>query len=164
MEDAQIVFNKMSSHDAVSWNAIIGRYAIHGPGMEALKHFEQMCEEGVQPNDITFVCLLLACSCAGLVDEGLCYCVSMSTVYMISANLKHYTCMVDLLGHAGHLQEAENMIKAKPCKPDVAVWMALLSACRIHGNVDLGECIAKQVLELECELCRFFAAIKHIVV
>jgi pentatricopeptide repeat protein len=114
MEDAQIVFNKMSSHDAVSWNAIIGRYAIHGPGMEALKHFEQMCEEGVQPNDITFVCLLLACSCAGLVDEGLCYCVSMSTVYMISANLKHYTCMVDLLGHAGHLQEAENMIKASP--------------------------------------------------
>ncbi len=84
------VFNKISSHDAVSSNAIsanaiLGRYAIHGPGMEALKHFEQMCEEGVQANDITFVCLLLACSCAGLVDEGLCYCVSMSTVYMISA-------------------------------------------------------------------------------
>jgi hypothetical protein len=74
------VFNKISSHDAVSWNAILGRYAIHGPGMEALKHFEQMCEERVQANDITFVCLLLACSCAGL-----CYCVSMSTVYMISA-------------------------------------------------------------------------------
>ncbi len=53
-------------------------------------------------------------------------------------NLKHYTCMVDLLGHAGHLQEAENMIKAKPCKPDVAVWMALRSAFRIHGNADLG--------------------------
>ncbi len=54
------VFNKISSHDAVSWNAILGRYAMQGPGMEALKHFEQMCEEGVQPNDITFVCLLLA--------------------------------------------------------------------------------------------------------
>jgi pentatricopeptide repeat protein len=79
------VFNKISSHDAVSWNAILGRYAIHGPGMEALKHFEKMCEEGVQPNDITFVCLLLACSCANLVDEGLCYCVLMSTVYTISA-------------------------------------------------------------------------------
>jgi pentatricopeptide repeat protein len=85
---------------------------MHGHGKEALKHFEQMCDEGVQPDDISFVCLLSACSHAGLVDEGMhCY-ASMVTDYMISAKLEHYTCMVDLLGHAGHLQEAENMVMA----------------------------------------------------
>jgi hypothetical protein len=42
---------------------------MHGHGKEALKHFEQMCE-GVQPDDMTFVCLLSACSYAGLVDDG----------------------------------------------------------------------------------------------
>jgi pentatricopeptide repeat protein len=93
---------------------------MHGHGKEALKHFEQMCEEGVQPNDITFVCLLLACSHAGLVDEGMCCHASMVTDYIIPAKLEHYTCMVDLFGHSGNLQEAENMVVAMSCKLDVA--------------------------------------------
>ncbi len=122
---------------------------MHGHGKEALKHFEQMCDEGVQPDDISFVCLLSACSHAGLVDEGMhCY-ASMVTDYMISAKLEHYTCMVDLLGHAGHPQEAENMVMPMSCKPHVTAWMALLSACRNHGNVEMAECIAKQILEME---------------
>ncbi|CAK9193482.1 unnamed protein product [Sphagnum troendelagicum] len=151
LEDALKVFNKMPSRDVVTWNAMIGGYAIHGHGKEALKQFEQMREEGVQPDDITFVCLLSACSHSGLVDEGLRFYSSMSTVYMISAKLEHYTCMVDLLGRAGHLHEAENMVLAMPYKPQVAAWMALLGACRIHGNVEMGERVAKQVLELEPE-------------
>ncbi|KAH8930887.1 hypothetical protein BDL97_20G005200 [Sphagnum fallax] len=149
--DALKVFNKMPSRDVVTWNAMIGGYAIHGHGKEALKQFEQMCEEGVQPDDTTFVCLLSACSHSGLVDEGLRFYSSMSTVYMISANLQHYTCMVDLLGRAGRLHEAENMVLAMPYKPQVAAWRALLGACRIHGNVEMGERVAKQVLELEPE-------------
>jgi pentatricopeptide repeat protein len=149
MEDAWSVFNKMPSRDVVTWTAILGGCAMHGHGKEALKHFEQMCEEGVQPDDVTFICLLSACSHAGLVGEGMhCY-ASMVKDYMISAKLEHYTCMVDLLGRAGHLQEAENMVMAMPCKPHVAVWMALLSACRIHGHVEMAERIAKQILELE---------------
>ncbi len=137
MEDACTVFNKMPSRDA-----ILRGYAMHGHGKEALQHFE-MCGEGVQPDDVTFVCVLSACSHAGLVVEGLCYYLSMSIIYKISAKLEHYTCMVDLLGHAGHLQEAENMIKVMPCNPNMAVQMALLSACRIHGNVEMEEYVAK---------------------
>ncbi|CAM6051450.1 unnamed protein product, partial [Sphagnum compactum] len=145
--DALKVFNKMPSRDVVTWNAMIGGYAIHGHGKEALKQFEQMREEGVQPDDTTFVCLLSACSHSGLVDEGLRFYSSM--IYRTPAKLEHYTCMVDLLGRAGHLQEAENMIQGMPCKPNAAVWTALLSACRIHGNVEMGERMAKRVLELE---------------
>jgi len=151
MEDAQTVFNKMPSHDVISWNAILGGCAMHGHGNEALKLFEQMCEEGVKPDDITFVCLLSACSHACLVDEGMCCYASMITVYMISPKLEHYTKMVDLLGRAGKLHEAENMIKAMPGKPYVPAWRALLAACKIHGNVEMGECVAKQFIELEPE-------------
>jgi pentatricopeptide repeat protein len=68
LEDAWRVFHKMPSRDVATWNAILGGCVMHGHGREALKHFEQMCEEGVQPDDITFVCLLSACSHAGLVD------------------------------------------------------------------------------------------------
>ncbi len=149
MEDAWIVFNKMPSQDVVTWNAILGGCVMHGHGKEALKHFEQMCK-GVQPNDITFVCLLSACSDAGLVYQGMpCY-ASMSTDYMISVKLEHYTCMADLY-LAGHLEDAENMINTMPCKPNVALWMALLGTCRIHGNVEMAEHVAKRVLELEPE-------------
>jgi pentatricopeptide repeat protein len=122
---------------------------MNGQGKESLKQFEQMCEEGVQPNDITFVCLLSACSHAGMVDEGLCYYASMSKLHMISGTLEHHACMVDLLGHAGHLQEAENVIKAIACKPNADVWMALLGACRMHGNVEMDA--GKQLLKLDLE-------------
>jgi pentatricopeptide repeat protein len=114
LEDAWKVFNKMVSCDVVSRNAILGGCAIHGHGKEAFKHFQWMCEESVQLNDNTFIYFLSACSHASLVDENMhCY-VSMTTVYMISAKLEHYTCMVNLLGHVDHLQEAKNMIKAMP--------------------------------------------------
>jgi len=143
LEHAWGVFNKMPSQDMVTWTTILGGWAMHGLGKEALKHFEWMCEEGVQPNDITFVCLLSASSHATLVDERMhCY-ISMITEYMISTKLEHYVCMVDLLGCAGHLQEVDNMIMAMPWEPHVALWISLLGACRIHGNVEMVERVAK---------------------
>jgi pentatricopeptide repeat protein len=151
MEDAWSVFNKMPSRNVVTWTTILGGCAMHGHGKDALKYFEQMFAEGVQPDDITFICLLSVCSHAGLVDEGMCCYVSMVTDYMISAKLEHFTCMIDLLGRAGQLQEAENMLMAMPFKPDVAAWMALLSVCRIHGNMEMAEHIAKQILEMKPE-------------
>ncbi|CAK9211914.1 unnamed protein product [Sphagnum troendelagicum] len=151
IEDAWRVFNKMPCRDVVTWTAMILGHVKCQQGQKALELFRQMQWEGVEPNDVTFVCLLSACSHAGLVDEGMhCY-TSMITDYMISAKLEHYTCMVDLLGRAGHLQEAENMIMAMPFEPHVAPWMALLGACRIHGNVEMGERVAKQILELDPE-------------
>jgi pentatricopeptide repeat protein len=111
-----------------------------------------MCEVGVQPDDITFICLLSACSHAGLVDEGMHMHASMIRHYTIPAKLEHYTNMVDLLGHAGHLQEAENMVMAIPCKPQVAAWMALLDGCRIHGYMEMAEYIAKQILAMDLKV------------
>jgi pentatricopeptide repeat protein len=152
MEDACKVFNKMSSRDVISWNAMLPGFAMHDVhGNKALEHFEQMFEEGVEPNDVTFVCILSACSHAGLVDEGIQFYHFMTQNCMISAKLKHYACMVDLLGRAGHLQEAENVIKMMPCKPNADVWRSLLGACRIHGNVEMGERAAQQALELDPE-------------
>ncbi len=135
---------------------------MHGHGREALKHFEWMCEEGVQPDDITFICLLSACSHAGLVDEGMHLYASMIRHYMIRAKLEHYTCMVDLLGHAGHTQEAEHMVMAIPCKPQVAAWMALLCGCRINGNMEMAECIAKQILAMEHESVAGYVLLSNI--
>ncbi|CAK9875983.1 unnamed protein product [Sphagnum jensenii] len=151
MREAWRVFDMMPLRDVVSWNALLSGFAMHGHGKEALGHFEQMCEAGVEIDGVTFVCLLSACSHAGLVYEGLCYFDSISLVYGIPAAVEHYTCMVDLLGLAGHLQAAEDMIKTMSCEPSAAVWRALLGTCRTHGDVEMGEHIAKRVIELEPE-------------
>ncbi|CAK9204543.1 unnamed protein product, partial [Sphagnum troendelagicum] len=148
IEDAWSVFNKMATRNVATWNAMLGGYAMHGHGKDALEHFEQMCLEGVEPDRVSFLVLLSACSHAGLLDEGLCYFESMGLVYSIPATLELYACMVDLLGRAGHLHEAEDLVKAMSCEPDIYVWVALLGACRVHGEVEMGERIAKQVLEL----------------
>jgi pentatricopeptide repeat protein len=73
----------------------------------------------------------------------------MGLVYNVSATLEHYACMVDLLGRAGHLREAEDFINIMCCEPSASVWKTLLNACRIHGYVEMGERIAKQVLKLD---------------
>jgi pentatricopeptide repeat protein len=109
MEDAHWVFNEMPAWNMVSLNAVLGGCAMHGQSNEALKTFEQMCEH-VQSNDITSVCLLSACNHAGLVDPSLYFYAWMNIVYLISATLEQYPCMINLLGHDGCLQEAENMI------------------------------------------------------
>ncbi len=145
IEDAYRVFTNTCTWDAASWNAMLGGYAMHGHAQEALGHFERMCKEGVMIDNVTFTSLLSGCSHAGLVDEGLQYFESMGFVYNKSPTVEHYACMVDLLGRAGFLNEAEGLITTMLCQPSVSVWKALLSACRVHGDVDMGERIAKRV-------------------
>jgi pentatricopeptide repeat protein len=130
VDDAWRVFNKMPTHDVVPSNAMLGGFAMHAHGKEGLAHFEWMCEEGVDINDATFVCLLSTCNHASLVYEGLSYFDSMGSVYSISTTVEHYACIVDLLGCSGHLQEALDLIQTMPFQPNVAVWMALLGASR----------------------------------
>ncbi|CAM6127307.1 unnamed protein product [Calypogeia fissa] len=149
VEDAIRVFEKMPTRDIVSWNALLGGYAKNGQGVEALRLFERMCEEDLPINRATFVSLLSACSHAGLVDEGLHYIKCMSPHHGIPAALEHYSCTADLLSRAGRLHEAEDLIESMPWEPDVIAWKALLGACRVHGNVQMGERIGQQVLQLD---------------
>jgi pentatricopeptide repeat protein len=150
IEDAQRVFNRMVTPDVITWTAMLRGHAMHGHGREAIQHFEQMGQDGVEIDDVTFIALLSACNHAGLVDEGLHCFESMGSVYSIPATVKHYACMVDLLGRAGHLQEAQDLIKSGPgSAEDAAVWRSLLGACRIHGDVEMGENIAIRVIELD---------------
>eukprot|EP01018_Ginkgo_biloba_P013165 Gb_21064 [translate_table: standard] len=149
LDKAHDIFDNMHQRNVVSWTAMIAGYAMHGCGKEALKLFEQMQRLGVNPNHITLVCVLSACCHAGLVEEGRKYFDCMSQYYHITPSMKHYVCIVDLLGRAGRLDEARDFIKKMPIEPDAIVWNCLLGACRIHNNIELGECVAKHLLELD---------------
>eukprot|EP01018_Ginkgo_biloba_P040409 Gb_21270 [translate_table: standard] len=148
IENARYVFDKICQRNVVSWNAMIAGYAIHGCSNEALKLFEQMQNSDTQPDHVTLVSVLSACCHAGLVDEGWHYFDCMRQCYHITPAMEHYGCMVNLLGRAGHLDEAQDFIKKMPIKPDATVWGCLLGACRIHNNIELGEQVAERLFEL----------------
>ncbi|CAA0832420.1 Pentatricopeptide repeat-containing protein [Striga hermonthica] len=149
IDEARKVFGSINDKDVVSWNTIIIGYARHGFGAEALEHFEAMKRERVQPDEVTMVGVLSACSHTGLVERGRRQFYSMTQDYGISPNSKHYTCMIDLLGRAGRLDEAQNLMTEMPSDPDPATWGALLGASRIHGNTALGEKAARMIFALE---------------
>eukprot|EP01018_Ginkgo_biloba_P022396 Gb_15666 [translate_table: standard] len=149
LENACQVFEKMSQRDVVTWTAMISGYAMHGHGEDALTIFYQMQQAGLQPDHVTFTAVLSACSHAGLVDDGRRYFDCMIGHYCITPSAEHYACMVDLLGRAGHLIEAYYFIEKMPLEPNANVWGALLGACRIHCNTELGELAAEQLFELE---------------
>lgn len=152
IEDARVVFDEMGSkRDIISWNAMIGGYALHGRGQDALRIFEEMLRVRVRPDAVTFVSVLSACSHAGLVEEGHRYFTSMSRVHGLTPRMDHYSCMVDILGRAGYLHEAEKIIKEMPVRATASIWGALLGACRTHGDVIRAEQAAEQCLLLDSQ-------------
>ncbi|GAA0147410.1 hypothetical protein LIER_07118 [Lithospermum erythrorhizon] len=146
---ARVIFDDMPEKNLVSWTAIIGGYGTHGLGETALKLFDAMIKNDIQPDGPVFVNVLSACSHAGLTEKGLSYFYSMERDYGLKPRPEHYACVVDLLGRSGCLEEAQRLIKSMPIKPDGAVWGALLGACKIHKNVKLGELAFEKLVELE---------------
>ncbi|PKA59515.1 Pentatricopeptide repeat-containing protein [Apostasia shenzhenica] len=145
----EIMERSMPKTSSGPWNAIIAGHGIHGYGEKALELFSEMQQEGVNPDHVTFVSLLSACSHAGLIEHGQEYFQLMEIKYGIEPLVKHYACIVDLLGRAGKLDEAYKFIEKMPLKPDSGVWGALLAACRIHGDIELGKIASTHIFEID---------------
>lgn len=133
----------------IAWNTMITAYASHGCGVEAVSIFENMLRAGVQPDAVTFMGLLSGCSHSGLTDAGLKYFNDMSTIHSVEPRVEHYACVVDLLGRAGRLVEAKELISQMPMQAGPSVWGALLAACRSHRNLEIAELAARRLFVLE---------------
>ncbi|WCJ44752.1 Pentatricopeptide repeat (PPR) superfamily protein [Euphorbia peplus] len=162
IEEATKVFDTIHAKDLVSWNSMIAGYAQNGQGRKVLEIFENMLTMKYIPDHISYVSLLSGCSYSGLVAEGKHYFESMSEDYGISPTHEHYGCMVDLLGRAGLLNQAKNLIDEMPFKPNTDVWAALLGACRTHGNTELAELALMNLLELDAHDNKSFILLAHI--
>ncbi|XP_039809537.1 putative pentatricopeptide repeat-containing protein At1g17630 [Panicum virgatum] len=148
---ARKVFDQMKSRDLISWNSMIGSYGMHGLCDEALAIFEDMARAMIEADGVTFVAVLSACSHTGRVAEGRRLFNQMVREHKISPSMEHHTCMVDLLGRAGLLKDASELIETMPMRPDLCVWGALLNSCRMHGNAGMAEATIAKVLQAETE-------------
>ncbi|KAA8544043.1 hypothetical protein F0562_021780 [Nyssa sinensis] len=161
IQDARRAFKEISEPDVVSWNGLMHGFASNGHISSSLSAFEDMRLAGVKPDPITFLLVLFACSHGGLIDLGLEYFKSMTETHGVTPQLDHYVCLVDLLGRAGRLEEANGVIETMPFQPDALIYKTLLGACKLHGNIPLGEDMARRGLELDPSDTAFYVLLAN---
>ncbi|CAA7019940.1 unnamed protein product [Microthlaspi erraticum] len=148
IHDARKIFDRLAKRDVVSWNSLLTALAQHGLGKEALYLFEEMRKAEIAPNEISFLSVLTACSHSGLLDEGWHYFELMKKDGIVP-KAWHYVTIVDLLGRAGDFERGMRFIREMPIEPTAAIWKALLNACRMHKDMELGAYAAERVFELD---------------
>ncbi|GFP80218.1 pentatricopeptide repeat-containing protein at3g21470 [Phtheirospermum japonicum] len=149
LENAKLVFESMPVKNTASWNSLITGFAIHGRIRESIAIFEKMEDSGVNLDSVTFLSILSACAHGGFVETGLETFSKMVDKYGIEPNVKHYGCLVDLLGRAGKLEDAFSVVKGMPMGPNDTVLGAMLGACRIHSDTVMAENVIKLVGQLD---------------
>lgn len=149
LDEAYKVFQGMKERNVFSYSSMILGFAMHGRANAAIELFHEMLTTEIRPNRVTFIGVLTACSHAGMVDQGRQLFATMEKYYNVVPSADHYTCMVDLLGRAGRLEEALELVETMPIAAHGGVWGALLGACRIHGNPDIAQIAANHLFELE---------------
>ncbi|XXG79475.1 hypothetical protein AAC387_Pa09g0531 [Persea americana] len=149
IEGAVRVFDAMPERNVLTWTALINGFAAHGQSKEALRMFDEMKKAKLQPDYITFIGVLTACSHGGLLDEGMRVFDSIRRDYGIEPRLEHYGCVVDLLGRAGLLNEAYEFTERMPIRPNSIIWRTLLGACANYGNVELAERVRSRISALD---------------
>lgn len=163
IEEAYVTFKNMKEKNIVCWNTMIIGFATHGHSNEALALFSNVLKDRREkPDSVTFLGVLCACNHGGMVEEGRRYFSIMIKIYNIQPGIKHYGCMVDILGRAGFLEEAYCLIRSMPIDRNAVVWRMLLAACRVHGNIELGEKVRKHLLQLEPDHCSDYILLANI--
>ncbi|TVU05181.1 hypothetical protein EJB05_48335, partial [Eragrostis curvula] len=156
------IFRCLEVKDLMAWTSMIIGLAKHGHGSDAVSLFNQMELGAAAPDHVAFLGVLIACSHAGMVDEGKKYFNSMKAIYRIKPTIKHYGCMIDLLSRAGQLVEAEGMIQLMPIQPSITIWGSMLNGCKLYGRVDIAERIERQVAEFNPQFGAIYVVLSNI--
>lgn len=164
IDNARLLFEQMGQlRDQSSWNVMIAGFGMNGQGEEACSLVSQMEEDGFQPNSITFISLLSSCSHCGMLDKGHEIFGLMTEKYGIQPSVEHYTCVIDMFGRAGRLEEAYQLIESMPEGLDCdIVWGALLNACKMSMNVELGMVAGEHLSRLAPENCGYHTLLSNV--
>ncbi|XP_073017392.1 pentatricopeptide repeat-containing protein At3g51320-like [Primulina eburnea] len=187
VDHAQIIFNRMSSKNLVSWNVMILGHCIHGNPIDGLNLYSEMVDNSrtlnkltpnsdknlnlyekdwILPDEITFIGVLCACARKGMLNEGRNYFSQMIDVFHAKPNFAHYWCMANLMASVGQVQEAVDLLKDIPTEtyqfPESSLWAGLFASCRFQGAVNLGEQVAKDLIEQDPQNFSYYALLVNI--
>ncbi|GFP88830.1 pentatricopeptide repeat-containing protein at5g04780 [Phtheirospermum japonicum] len=149
IKQSYAVFSNVDEKNVVLWNTMISGFARHARPLEAMILFEKMQQTFMSPNEVTYVSVLSACAHMGLSEKGRSYFDSMEKEHNVSPNVFHYSCLVDVLGRAGKINEAKDLIDKMPFEATASMWGSLLASCRVYRNVEIAEVAAEKLFEIE---------------
>ncbi|XP_002975581.2 pentatricopeptide repeat-containing protein At4g39530 [Selaginella moellendorffii] len=150
MPAAQHIFDSSPSPSArACWNALLAGYSIHGHCDRVLDLFAQMRREATDPDAITLLAILAACSRGGMPDLARRILAAMPERHGISPSARHYACVADALARAGRGGEAVEVVAGMPVAADGACWMAVLGSCRRWRNVAAAEKAFQELLKID---------------
>ena len=149
MSYAQEIFNNMYTKDHILWTALLTGYSQQGKSEHVFHLYDTMKTAGVQPNAITFLSLLNACSHSGLLYEAQMYFEYMSSRYGISPKIEHHTSLAIVFGTSGHFEMAMDVINRMPFSDNLTIWITLLGACRKWRNIRFARLAFDRVIQLD---------------
>ena len=149
LQDAQKVFDRLSTCDAAAWGALVAGYASESNFTRVRFCLETMQKQGIRPNGVMFMSILAACSQGGCIQEGFQFFRSMVQDYEISPTHEHYSCILDLLARSGRLDNANDLRLTLEKLPDTVTWRSLLSSCRVYNNKNLATTCFSEVVDLD---------------
>ncbi|KAK9740923.1 hypothetical protein RND81_03G071400 [Saponaria officinalis] len=150
VKNSKQLFDELENRrDVVAWNSIIVGLAKNGYIDDVIKIFGEMLQSHVNPDDVTFLGVLSACSHGGRVSEGRHFYSMMVNEYNILPRNDHCACLIDLYGRCGLLEEAQEFIENLGFEPDSKIWASFLGACKLHGDDERGKVAAKKLIILD---------------
>ncbi|KAL6909573.1 hypothetical protein ACP4OV_001854 [Aristida adscensionis] len=145
-----LAFKTLEDKDAITWTSILQAFANHGCVFHALQGFAQMLRRGYNPSSTTFTAVLSACRHAGLVKKGRKIFKSIQHVYGVEPTIEHYSCLADLLGRAGYVREAKELVDSMPSSmQDEAIVGTLLGACMMHNDVEVAREVGEDLVRFD---------------
>ncbi|CAA7025435.1 unnamed protein product [Microthlaspi erraticum] len=162
INESEKVFDEMPERNQFVWTSIISAYSNHGDFESVMSFFQEMVKENVAPDLVTFLSVLTACNREGMVEKGYEIFDSMTRDYKLEPSHEHYSCMVDMLGRAGRLEEAEELMSEVPGGPGESMLQSMLGSCRLHGNVEMGARVAELAMEMKPELSSSYVQMYNI--
>ncbi|EFJ18782.1 hypothetical protein SELMODRAFT_112100 [Selaginella moellendorffii] len=164
LESASKVFDRGRSfllqENLLVWTSVISAYAHHGDGERALKLFARMQQAGLRADGVTILSVLSACAKAGMLETGIQFFASIARDHCLEVTLEHYSCLVDLLGRAGELSAAQELVRRIP---DARAYVSFLSSCSVQGDVELGRVAAENVSVLDPSISAGYVVLSNLV-
>ena len=149
-EKAQQVFDEIPTTTVASWTALLAGYGQQGQSKMVFMLFSKMMAACIDPDLVTFLVLLNACSHAGLIDEGQMIFDVMHSICSSTPTSEHYACMVDLFSRAGQFDKAVSVIEISPSSSDhQPLWLAILGSCAKWRNTEIARLAFEQLLQLD---------------
>ncbi|OAY60190.1 pentatricopeptide repeat-containing protein At5g15300 [Manihot esculenta] len=135
MKLARRLFDEVPKKDVVTWNVMIAGYVLSGENKQALEMFEEMRGVGEQPDEVTMLSLLSACTDLGDLDVGMKVHRSILEMSLGDMSVLLGNALIYMYAKCGSIERALEVFRGMREK-DVSTWNSVILGLAFHGHAE----------------------------